>query len=66
MMWGARVKAPSLEALRYTSSIAFDDRIALDVVRVNLAHLLMLFKQGIIGLEDAQRIYRSLRRMLKG
>jgi len=65
-MWGARAKAPSIEAVQYTSSIGFDDRIALDVVRVNIAHLLMLVKQGIVSKEDGKAIYKALRRLLQG
>ncbi|MDH5816208.1 MAG: argininosuccinate lyase [Candidatus Nezhaarchaeota archaeon] len=65
-MWEARVKAPSVETTQYISSISFDDRIALDVIRVNIAHLLMLAKQGIIDLSDAKAIYGVLRRLLQG
>ena len=66
LMWGARAKAPSTEATQYISSISFDDRIALDVVRINIAHLLMLVKQGIIGKDDGRAIYGVLRRLLQG
>lgn len=66
MMWGARVKAPSIDVLKYTSSIAFDDRIASDVVRINIAHLLMLVKQGIVSVDDGRKLYKSLKRLLKG
>jgi len=66
LMWGARAKAPSIEATQYVSSIGFDDRIALDVVRVNIAHLLMLVKQGILDKEDGKAIYKVLRRLLQG
>jgi argininosuccinate lyase len=65
-MWGARLNAPSAEATRYISSITFDDRIASDVVRVNMAHLLMLVKQGIINKEEGRAIYRALKRLMKG
>jgi argininosuccinate lyase len=65
-MWGARLSAPSAEATQYVSSIGFDDRIASDVVRVNMAHLLMLVKQGIISKEDGRAIYRALKRLVKG
>ncbi|MHC1628974.1 MAG: argininosuccinate lyase [Candidatus Nezhaarchaeales archaeon] len=65
-MWGARVKAPSIDVLQYTSSIAFDDRIALDVVRINIAHLLMLVKQGVVKIDDGKALYKSLKKLLKG
>ncbi|MEM4575931.1 MAG: argininosuccinate lyase [Candidatus Nezhaarchaeales archaeon] len=66
MMWGTRVEMPSNEATQYTSSIFFDDRIALDVVRVNIAHLLMLVKQGIINLADGKVLYQVLKKLLQG
>ncbi|MEM0217692.1 MAG: argininosuccinate lyase [Candidatus Nezhaarchaeales archaeon] len=65
-MWEARIKTPSIEATQYISSISFDDRIALDVVRVNIAHLLMLVKQGIINVSDGRAIYGVLKRLLQG
>ena len=66
MIWGARVNPPCLEALEYTSSISFDDRIAQDVVRINIAHTLMLVKQGIISPSEGRTLYRALKRMLQG
>ncbi|MCC6042658.1 MAG: argininosuccinate lyase [Candidatus Verstraetearchaeota archaeon] len=65
-MWGARLSAPSAEATQYISSISFDDRIALDVVRVNMAHLLMLVKQGIVSKEEGRAIYGALKKLTKG
>jgi argininosuccinate lyase len=65
-MWGARLSAPSAEATQYVSSTSFDDRIASDVVRVNMAHLLMLVKQGIIGRDDGKAIYKALKRLAQG
>jgi argininosuccinate lyase len=65
-MWGARLSAPSAEATQYVSSISFDDRIALDVVRVNMAHLLMLVKQGIVSKEEGRAIYGALKKLTKG
>jgi len=66
LMWGARLGPPSVEATQYISSIGFDDRIALDVVRVNIAHLLMLVKQGIVSREDGRAIYKVLKRLMQG
>jgi len=66
LMWGARLSAPSAEATQYVSSISFDDRIALDVVRVNMAHLLMLVKQGIVSKEEGRAIYGALKKLTKG
>ncbi|MCS7139214.1 MAG: argininosuccinate lyase [Nitrososphaerota archaeon] len=65
-MWGARIRAPCKEALQYTSSIPYDDRIALDVVRINIAHLLMLVKQGIVSIGDGKALYKALRKLLSG
>ncbi|MEM0217807.1 MAG: argininosuccinate lyase [Candidatus Nezhaarchaeales archaeon] len=65
-MWEARIKTPSIETTQYISSISFDDRIALDVVRVNVAHLLMLVKQGIIDVSSGRAIYGVLKRLLQG
>ncbi len=65
-MWGARLGAPSAEATQYISSIGFDDRIALDVVRINMAHLLMLVKQGMMSKEEGRTIYKALKRLMQG
>ena len=41
---GPRLKKPSDEALAFTSSMAWDGRIARHVIRVNMAHMLALVK----------------------
>jgi argininosuccinate lyase len=43
---GPRLRKPSDEALAFTSSLAWDGRIARHVVRVNMAHMASLVKSG--------------------
>ncbi len=50
----------STDAARYTSSIDIDPRILDSVVEINLAHVLMLQKRGIIENETANKLVRAL------
>jgi argininosuccinate lyase len=43
---GPRLRKPSERALEFTSSLAFDGRIARQVVRVNMAHMAALVRAG--------------------
>ncbi len=45
---GARLRKQSPEAAEYTSSIRDDKWLLQPVIRVNLAHMIMLVKQGIV------------------
>jgi argininosuccinate lyase len=46
---GPRLSKPSDEALEFTSSMAWDGRIAPRVIRVNLAHMVALVKSGEVA-----------------
>lgn len=60
-MWGGRFSEGPDELLRrYTTSLPYDRRLWLYDLQQSIAHARMLGRQGIIPLEDAQRIVAGL------
>src|SRR4030042_2959911 len=65
-MWGTRFpKKTSTLTDRFTSSIAFDKRLAKYDVLGSIAHARMLGKQKIIPAQDAKLIIKGLNAILK-
>jgi argininosuccinate lyase len=59
--WSGRFAEPVAERVkRYTASVAFDRRLALQDIRASLAHARMLARQGIIGAGDLAQIERGM------
>lgn len=52
-----------LEIAQYTSSVKSDVPLIEPVIEINKAHIVMLTKQGIIGMNDASLILRALREL---
>ncbi|MFA5090945.1 MAG: argininosuccinate lyase [Candidatus Omnitrophota bacterium] len=64
-LWGTRfAKATSALADRFTSSIAFDKRLAVYDILGSIAHAKMLGRQKIIPGKDASNIVRGLKGLL--
>ncbi|UOR13353.1 argininosuccinate lyase [Halobacillus amylolyticus] len=60
-LWGGRFTKPTNKLVEeYTSSIGFDDRLALQDIKGSLAHVDMLGKCGIISQEEAAQIIEGL------
>jgi argininosuccinate lyase len=60
-VWSGRFTEPVAELVkRYTASVSFDRRIALQDIRGSLAHAKMLARQNIISAEDYAAIERGL------
>ncbi|MCK9572531.1 MAG: argininosuccinate lyase [Candidatus Omnitrophica bacterium] len=65
-LWGSRFsKKTSALTDRFTSSIAFDQRLAKYDILGSLAHAKMLGKQKIIPSQDAKKIIKGLNVLLK-
>ncbi|MFA5093517.1 MAG: argininosuccinate lyase [Candidatus Omnitrophota bacterium] len=65
-LWGTRFgKQTSALTDRFTSSIAFDQRLAKYDILGSIAHAKMLGKQKIIPLKDSQKIIKGLNAILK-
>ena len=65
-LWGTRFsKKTSALTDKFTSSIAFDQRLAKYDILGSIAHAKMLAKQKIISLKDSQRIVKGLNAILK-
>ena len=65
-LWGSRFgKQTSALTDRFTSSIAFDQRLAKYDILGSIAHAKMLGKQKIIPLKDSQKIIKGLNSILK-
>ena len=59
--WSGRFSEPVSEVVkRYTASVSFDQRMALQDIRGSLAHAVMLARQGIISAQDLADIERGL------
>ncbi|CAG4885032.1 Argininosuccinate lyase [Georgfuchsia toluolica] len=59
--WSGRFSEPVSDLVkRYTASIHFDQRLALQDIRGSLAHARMLARQNIIGSEDLAAIERGM------
>jgi len=65
-LWGSRFgKQTNALTERFTSSIAFDQRLAKYDILGSIAHAKMLGKQKIIPLKDCQKIIQGLNLILK-
>ena len=59
--WSGRFSEPVSDLVkRYTASVFFDNRMALQDIRGSLAHASMLAKQNIIGADDLAAIQKGL------
>lgn len=59
--WSGRFSEPVSDLVkRYTASVFFDQRMALQDIRGSLAHAAMLAKQNIIGVDDLTAIQKGL------
>lgn len=59
--WSGRFSEPVSDLVkRYTASVFFDNRMALQDIRGSLAHARMLARQGIIGVQDLADIERGM------
>lgn len=59
--WSGRFSEPVSDLVkRYTASVFFDQRMALQDIRGSLAHAAMLAKQNIIGADDLAAIRKGL------
>jgi argininosuccinate lyase len=59
--WGGRFDEELDDlALRFSESVSFDHRLALDDIEGSLAHVRMLAARGIVTKEDAEKIERGL------
>ncbi len=60
-VWSGRFDEPVSDLVkRYTASVSFDKRMALQDIRGSLAHAKMLARQGIIGASDLSDIERGM------
>ncbi|MGB7988719.1 MAG: argininosuccinate lyase [Candidatus Methylophosphatis roskildensis] len=59
--WSGRFSEPVSELVkRYTASVSFDQRMALQDIRGSLAHASMLARQGIVTAQDLADIERGM------
>jgi argininosuccinate lyase len=59
--WSGRFSEPVSDLVkRYTASVFFDQRMALQDIRGSLAHAAMLAKQNIIGADDLAAIQKGM------
>jgi len=59
--WSGRFSEPVSDLVkRYTASVFFDNRMALQDIRGSLAHAAMLAKQNIISADDLAAIRKGL------
>ncbi len=59
--WSGRFSEPVSDlVMRYTASVFFDQRMAMQDIRGSLAHAKMLARQGIIGEQDLADIERGM------
>jgi argininosuccinate lyase len=59
--WSGRFSEPVSDlVMRYTASVFFDQRMAMQDIRGSLAHAAMLARQGIISAQDLADIERGL------
>ena len=64
-LWGGRFAQPTNKFVEeFTASIDFDKRLYHQDIRGSIAHARMLGKQGIIPLEDVDRIIHGLQAVL--
>ncbi|MEM2905716.1 MAG: argininosuccinate lyase [Candidatus Bathyarchaeia archaeon] len=64
LLRGGRLKGPRPpEVAAYTSSIQQDERIFQADIEVDLAHVVMLTRRGIIPVKDGARILQALKRV---
>ncbi|HDS16346.1 MAG TPA: argininosuccinate lyase [Proteobacteria bacterium] len=60
-LWGGRFNAPTDELVEeFTASIEFDRRLFQEDIDGSMAHARMLGKQGIISVNDSQRLIEGL------
>ena len=64
MLWGGRFKE-SLDnkALRFSSSLNFDERLIFEDIKGSIAHVAMLFSAGIISKEESNNITKGLKKI---
>ncbi len=60
LLVGARLRKQSSEALEYTTSVKDDSWILEPVIKINIAHMVMLVKQRIVKAEDGTRCIDAL------
>ncbi len=65
-LWGGRFTQPTDKFVEeFTASIDFDRRLYHQDIRGSIAHARMLGKQGIISIEDSEKIVHGLQRILE-
>ena len=65
-LWGGRFTQPTDKFVEeFTASIQFDKRLYHQDIRGSIAHARMLGKQGIIPMEDVERIIHGLQQILQ-
>lgn len=65
-LWGGRFTQPTDKFVEeFTASIQFDKRLYHQDIRGSIAHARMLGKQGIIPLEDVEKIVHGLQQILQ-
>ena len=65
-LWGGRFTQPTDKFVEeFTASIDFDKRLYHQDIRGSIAHARMLGKQGIIPLEDVEKIVHGLQKILE-
>ncbi|HEU0264175.1 MAG TPA: argininosuccinate lyase, partial [Geobacterales bacterium] len=65
-LWGGRFSQPTDKFVEeFTASIDFDKRLYHQDIRGSIAHARMLGKQGIIPLEDVEKIVHGLQHILE-
>jgi argininosuccinate lyase len=65
-LWGGRFAQPTNQFVEeFTASIDFDKRLYHQDIRGSIAHARMLGKQGIIPMEDVERIVHGLQAILE-
>lgn len=65
-LWGGRFTQPTDKFVEeFTASIQFDKRLYHQDIRGSIAHARMLGKQGIIPMEDVERIVHGLQQILQ-
>src|SRR5690606_2785098 len=64
-LWGGRFTKKTDQLVEeYTASIMFDKELAEEDIQGSLAHVTMLGKQGILPLEDVEKIKDGLHRVM--
>lgn len=65
-LWGGRFSEPTDKFVEeFTASIDFDKRLYHQDIRGSIAHARMLGKQGIIPMDDVEKITAGLQEILR-